>query len=239
MTMSIFIVNDGVRSTAPSLTPYLTNSLKTDATMDATRMSPTDVARCRWIGFGIGKGVTHPHRDISIFAIPTELTRGLHGELIQGFPDVDPVPLCYDGLNHVHGFGGFIRWVHFANPKGGPGIFGIDWSIVERPTAGIATSWRSVAQLVVIVTRHGIPRDTEVVLLNWRMCEEPEIEHLRQSLGLGTIDDWMSRGHGLFGPASDHCPRCGIRTLQNFPRYCFRCGCEPRRFWEVRSLSDR
>lgn len=227
----ITIVTHDVRTEVPSLAPYLHRSLALGMTMDAHVMRAEDAATCRWIGYGIGKGVTHPQTETTVFGVPRELRSGLHAELVAGFSDVDPFPLCYDDRAHVFGFGGFVRWVYFADPSGGPGVFGLDWSIAARPTSGVAHAMIAVAAIARIAAEHGIPPDAELALLNWRMCEELVITALRERMALRTVADWNTRAPAYFRRGSGYCPRCGLRTLAHRERFCSRCGCDPARFW--------
>ncbi|MDP3985362.1 MAG: hypothetical protein Q8P82_01240 [bacterium] len=216
----------------PSLRPYLRASLEKGQRMDLSVMRPEDREHCAWIGFGIGKGVTDPQRNVSVFAVPENLESGLHGELIQEFPGVDPVPLCYERFAHKNGFGRFVRWVYFADPAGGPGYIGVDWSLVERATAGVAVSMKSAGNVFAALAAHGLPKDTKTALLNWRMCEHPSWREIRVSLGLETVADWELRAPALFGPKSRYCPRCGAKTLAEPAEFCSQCGCKPALFWK-------
>src|SRR5262249_7302018 len=151
--------------------------------------------------------------NTSVFADPEGGgKRGLHGELIQGFPDVDPLPDCYSE-SHNLGFGSFVRWVYFANPSGLPEVLGVDWRLDARRTAGMSLTMRRVSKLATTLAAHGIPGSTELALLNPRMCEDPCVHAVRSSLELVTIADWCEKGNRILGPQSCHCPRCGQMTL--------------------------
>ncbi|GEM_PF-1403782 len=224
------------RERVSSVQSFLSRSVMVGHLMDSALMRANEKDRCRWINYGIGKGVTNPEARISIFAVPTELKSGLHAELVDGLGiHVDRAPLCYDEAHHVHGFGGFIRWVYFADPKNGKNFLGIDWSLSARVTAGIATSMVDVVNVADVLMRHGIPPDTELVLLNSRMCEEEYHYAFRKKYNLITLNDWTTRGDLLFSKPSTHCPRCGLRTFMRSARYCFRCGANPKLFWKRRT----
>jgi len=190
-------------------------------------MHSEDVLVCRWIGWGMSKGVTHVERNLSILAQRDDLPRGLHAELVAEFVDeVDPYPLCYDEKNHQKGFGRFTRWVAFTNPQDpkGPGIFGIDWSLICRPTSGVATSMRQVLTIVQTLLHHGLHPQTEIVLLNWRMSEDIFVRSWRYEHGLITAEDWVYLAPVLLAPKGHHCPHCGMKTFENGNKFCYRCG---------------
>ena len=210
----------------PSLVPYLHRSLDLGMTMDYAAMDPRDEMLCHWVGFGIGKGVTHPVLGLTRFAVPNELRRGIHAELLAGRIDVDPYPKCYDEEQHDKGFGAWVRWTYFADPDGGPGTLGIDFSIACRPTAGVATTMLTVATVVRAAAAAGIPEDAEVALLNPRMCEEPFHYVLRIELELLTVNDWITHAAARFGPKGTYCLRCGLATRTRGVRFCNRCGCK-------------
>ncbi len=181
--MPVFIQRDGQKQGVASLAPFLNDSLQKGCRMDKAQMAAADQQICRWLGFGIGKGVTDPERNISVFGLPEIMTAGLHGLLIQGFPGVGTSPECYE-QNDVLGFGGFVRWVYFANPGGGNGILGIDFSLCAWSGAGVANTMFSVSRLAKTCLEHGISPQDQLVLLNCRMIEEPCVFSWRQSLGL-------------------------------------------------------
>lgn len=210
----------------PSLTPHLRRSLDLGMTMNQTAMRPEDVATCAWVGFGIGKGVTHPVLGLTRYAVPNELRRGIHAELLADRIDVDPYPRCYDLDGHDKGFGAWVRWVYFADPDGGPGVFGIDFSLACRATSGVATTMLTVATIVRAAVADGILADAEVALLNPQMCEEPALCMLRHGLGLVIAGDWIAHASSRFGLHGAHCPRCGLATRTHDVRYCNRCGCK-------------
>ena len=130
--MSIYIQTGKDRRVVPSLRPFLRESLSQRMVMDPTQMNPRDVALCPWVGWGIGKGIPHLQDDVSVFAVPSQLKSGLHGELVKGF-------LGYPLDPYKDGFNGFIRWVYFADPldhMGRSGVLGIDWSLVMAQGTG-------------------------------------------------------------------------------------------------------
>lgn len=207
-----------------SLAPYLSYSFRAGNIMDALLMRKKDIPHCRWVGFGIGKGVTNPEENLSIFAAFQESRHGLHADLLRDRDDVDLFPLCYDQYLHKRGFGGFIRWVYFFDPQGGPGVFGVDWSIVARPTSGVACSMVTILKITKTVIYHGIPPNAEVALLNTYMCEEPTARAMLEDAGLITLYDWVTKGDSLFWLLGCYCPRCGLKTQENGAAFCFRCG---------------
>ena len=234
MTRSrIYVHTSEKRSSVPSLFPYLFYPICRNVLIEKDLIPEALRESCRWIGCGIGKGVTHSEHRISVFGVPDRVQAGLHGELIQGFPDVDPPPLCYDHYNHVNGFGGFIRWVYFASYSLQE-FLGVDFSIISRPHSGVANSVSMVTPLVTVLASHGVPCDSEVVLLNWRMYEENEIKDMRYAAGLVTVQDWVERGDACFSRGSSFCPRCGLETLTRDTYFCNRCGAKPALFWERR-----
>jgi ribosomal protein S27AE len=211
-----------------SLAPLLTEPLKHRCTIIPSRMRLQDRRICRWIGFGLGKGVTHPERDLSVFTSPPHIRSAAHGEMIQGFRGirVDPSPFCYEAL-HRDGFGGFVRWASFADPVGGPGFLGIDWSYRLRPTGGVAHTMLRAWQTCRALADHGFPRNAEVVLLNWRMIEIIVLQEWRRAYGLITLQDWLEKGRAYFAQRSRFCPRCGSASMNNpHMRYCGSCGCK-------------
>jgi hypothetical protein len=218
------------RVTHASLMPALRERSAKEFLMGDYVMRREERETCRWLGFPIVKGVTHPERNISAFAHLHNLASALHAELAAGFPDVhvDPTPLCYAPEHHF-GFGGFVRWAYFVNPEGGAGFMGIDWSYHLRPTGGVAHSMRRVSQTVRALARHGLPLDEEIVLLNGRMCESPYLEDWRQAVALVTVRDWLKRGPVLFRKGSTRCPRCGQPTMRDRQaKFCSFCGCQPQ-----------
>ncbi len=236
----IFIQRGEERTAVPSLAPYLEASLQASQCMDQRKMHPASVQGCRWVGYGIGKGVTHPRRNITVFAIPQELTSGLHGDLVQGFDEVpvDPTPFCYESSATI-GFGGFVRWVLFADPKRTQNILGIDFSLVVNEHAGVATTVLRILQTVETIACHGIASHTEIALLNTRMREPHSLFAWRKRCRLLTLQDWLDKGPILFQKPGIHCPRCGLRTL-NDPTavYCSRCGCKPTLIWDRYQNTD-
>ena len=194
-------------------------------------MRKEDVENCRWIGYGIIKGVTSPKNNLTIYGIPEEPCSGLHGELISGQPDVDPTPLCYEE-NHDKGFGDFVRWVIFADPKERQHFFGIDFSLTLRPTSGVATSFRKVWEIVGTLIDQGISPWIEVVLLNCRMIEPEYLTQVRKDAGLITAFDWVVKGERYFSQRSNFCPKCGQKTFEkNSHKYCCLCGAGPELFY--------
>lgn len=184
---------------------------------------------CKWVNYRIGKGVTHPDAQISVMAVPQELQSGLHAELIQELEiPVDTPPLCYDDFNHCYGFGGFVRWAYFADPKGSQDRLGIDWNIVGRETSGVANSLYVAYRIVKTLSDQGLNPKLEIVLLSCRMTEYPFMEKLRSDLGLSTLSDWIKNCPQIFREDSQICPRCGLKTLQEKVNFCYRCGCNPK-----------
>lgn len=209
------------------LREYLSLSLQAGLgnTMDPALMQPEAARACRWLHYGIGKGITSPNMNVSVFGVPEQSYSGLHGELVKGFPNTDPTPLCYDEL-HINGFGDFVRWVFFADLAGKQNFCGIDFSLVLRSTSGVATSFFTVWQVVSTLIEHGLPPETEVVLLNSRMCEYEYMQAVREAAGLITAADWTAVGAELFSQQSAFCPRCGQKTLEDeTARFCSQCGC--------------
>lgn len=177
-----------------TLRPYITEPFEGCAVMKGRRSDGTLVQSCRWIGFRIGKGVTHPLKDITVFdRTREESKKGLHGTLIQGFEDipVDPESRCYTEDRDL-GFGGFIRWSSFSHPFE-TGFLGIDCDSAKSPTSGVARSVQEVYEVVRVLARHGFPKDYEVVMLNDHMCEDPASTAWRKEHGLVTLRDWIEK----------------------------------------------
>jgi len=177
-----------------------------------------------WIGWGIGKGVTHLREDISVFAIPREQKSGLHSHLVQGFPNVDVPELAYKP-DHQFGFGGFIRWIYLSCPiDPSKDVIGIDWGIGLRRTSGITTSVLSVAVLCKNLLHHGVAGSTRTALLDPNLSEIMYNQEMIQSLNLFTVEDWAKSATTLFYLGSEYCPRCGLHTFTSGTnRYCYRC----------------
>ncbi len=206
----------------PSLGPFLSHAFAAGQHMDAERMRPEEAATCRWIGYGVGKGVTDAVRGVTAFAVPKRLVSALHGELIQPFGGVDVSPTCYEHTSPL-GFGGFIRWVVFAGPRGEL-VLGVDWSLVEAPHVGVATRAERVAAVARTLMKHGVTSDTELALLNCRMCEDEERHARRLHEHLVTVADW-SRAANRFAPRGVLCPRCAHPTFTDVLfRFCHSCG---------------
>jgi len=222
--MPVFLQKGCTRIRVSALTSdFLSESLVYGCTMDPALMLPLEVPECRWLGYGIGKGVTCPEMDVTVFGVPQTMRSGLHGTLIQGFPDVDPYDLCYED-QHVKGFGGFIRWIYFSNPSKGPGVLGIEFSLHPsiRVTSGIATSFKRAQHVVSVCCRHGIPAKAEVALLNWRNCQRPHLVAFGKQQRLVTVSDWAQSADRF---STTLCWRCGKPSSSNF-HYCPYCGAE-------------
>ena len=204
--------------------PYLRLSLNDGTFMNGNIMSLEDRLLCHWLRYGIGKGITDPNDDISVFGVPRRIYRGLHRTLINGFNGIDPFPLCYDSINHVKGFGSFVRWVYFADPHSRKDFLGIDFSISLRSTSGVANSVVCVAKVAKIVFKHGVPSDTEIVLIGPKMCEHPGVTKMRREAGLIYITDWLNKYQELFGKGKPFCPCCGQRTFDKKADFCYLCG---------------
>jgi hypothetical protein len=221
-----YIVRGTERTAIQSLGDVLRDSLLTgDSVMDPAIMTEKDKPFCKWIGFGLGKGLTSSSRNVSIYGVPESVNgSGWHAELVKGIDGVDPSPLCYRS-DHILGFGDFVRWVYFANPAGTGDFLGIDFGLPERPTAGVAETMFRVNQTVQVCARHGMPLATQVVLLHPRMFESPSLTELRLSLKLSAVGDWLSRGDGLFDLRNGtRCPACGLDTRGDHFNFCYRCG---------------
>ncbi len=222
----------GTRNRVSSLKDALFSSHEVEGSvMVPELMRQEDASTCRWVRFHIVKGVTNPTSHITVCGIPEEMFSGMHALLVEGLPDVDPAPLCYDN-NHIKGFGDFTRWVFFKNSSGENHFFGVDFSLELKPTSGVATSFQKISAVVETAVRHGLPQETEVALLNWRMCEPEYLTKVRCDAGLITASDWITKGRKLFSQKSAWCPRCGQKTLDRNPsEYCYLCGCRPSNFY--------
>lgn len=229
----LFIQKGLDRVEVDALPPYLRHSIEAALFMDPTLMQSDEIESCHWVLWGLTKGVTHQKTGLTILSQNDRTTSGQHAELIQGFPYVDPVELCYSD-KRVLGFGHFIRWVYFANPshmETEKGILGIDWSLNEPENAGVATSMLAVSHIATHLLRHGLSPKCELVLLNWKMLEPRVIEAWRKEMRLVTLFDWSVRAAMLFHQDGFHCPFCGMETFRHDEPYCFRCGKERRKQW--------
>ena len=184
---------------------------------------------CPWLGYGIAKGVTDPVKNISVLGLPTKggVAHGLHRELLEGFPGIDPYPLCYENVDHENGFGGFIRWVYFTDPKGKHDVLGIDYSVIMRPTSGVANSMLVVREVVGSLIDHGISPSVEVALLDTTMTEFAGVTAIRRNAGLNRAVDWVILCDRLFGEEGTCCPRCGQALKSKEDAFCIHCGCKP------------
>lgn len=227
--MSSIYVFDTIRQPVKSLAPYLRIPLQRESLIDPNLLVPAVRQEYPWIGWGIGKGVTHLRENISVFAVPKEQLSGLHSHLIQGFQNTDPPELCYKP-DHIHGFGGFIRWIYLSCPDDATkDVLGIDWGIGPRPTSGITTSVLSVAVLCQNAMCHGIPPKTRVALLDPNLCEITFNRQMIETHHLFTAQDWAKSISTSFRFGSKFCPRCGLKTFTSRShRYCFRCGANPK-----------
>lgn len=232
---AVFIQNGTLKEPVPSMKPYFISPPFGGNVISAEFMRVQDAVTCRWLGYGYQKGITNPEKNISVVAVGETMCKGLHASLAQDLEDIDPLPLCYED-NHKKGFGSFVRWVYFADPLGKKNYFGVDWSLIARPTSGIANSMLSVAKVVLAAYRHGLPEGIEVVLLNGLMQEELVICELRNQLQLVKVKDWVTNAMGLFGPASNYCPRCGLKSLTFATKFCSACGCSPQLIWKESGL---
>ena len=154
---------------------------------------PEDKHHSPWIGYGYAKGVTHHKRPISVLGLPTEMKRGLHGKLIQGFPNVDDRVRCYEP-DADKGFGGFIRWAYFIDPSDptcAKGVFGVDYRPGGNMLRGIADKISTVARVVRTAGAHGIPSGASVVLLDPHLCEPDVHTKWREQNRLLTVTDWI------------------------------------------------
>jgi len=226
--MSNIYVFDQTRQRILSLAPYLRIPLEHGSLIDPNLLVSSVRQGYPWVGWGIGKGVTHLRNDISIFAVPKEQKSGLHSHLIQGFPNVDPPELCYKP-NHIHGFDGFIRWIYLSHPHDAKqDVLGIDWGIGPRATSGITTSVLSIAILCQNVIRHGMSPKTRVALLDPNLSEITFNRSMIESHCLFTVQDWAQSASCVFHVRSLYCPRCGLKTFSSASyRFCYRCGADP------------
>jgi ribosomal protein L37E len=222
---SVYYFAHDQRQHIDSVGPFLRQSIAIGSFMLGKYMHEEDAKTCRWVGFGITKGITSPARDTTVLGVPALLQGGMHGDMIAGMPAVDPNPLCYEPA-HVLGFADFVRWVYFANPANDTGMLGVDFSIAERATAGVATTMLRLARVASTCMLHGMPGNCELALLNPRMIEPDYFFNYRQTAGLLTVADWSAKGEAMFGEDSQHCPRCGNTSLQPGDVYCSSCGCQ-------------
>lgn len=219
----------GQRSHSISLAPLL--SFNPINLIEAEKMKSSDLGNCKWLGYSYQKGVTSVTKNISIVALPGHMGPGLHADLVNGLDETDSGLACYAD-DHKKGFGSFTRWVYFSDPTNQRDFLGIDWSIVARPSSGVANSYLRAAQVIKTLFRHGLNPKVEVVLLNGRMMEDALVIAVRSKLGLVVVADWVQKFQKLFGKGSNFCPRCGLQTLTFEAVYCYACGCNPDLIWQ-------
>ena len=226
MRPRIYVHPGTERMPVKSLQPFLRTPFEKNFLMDASLMTQEDARTCPWIGYGMGKGVTHHQKDISVFMIPNEMKSGLHGEMVQGFKGVDPIDRCYLD-DHKLGFGGFVRWIYFSDPNDphtDQGVFGLDWSLIHKLSSGIATPMLIAQVIIARAHAHGIPGNARVALMNPTMCEPAYLTEWKQHTRLLTVHDWSTKGSSLFCEEGTHCPKCGLSTFEKPRRFCYRCG---------------
>lgn len=184
---------DSNHLTITTLLPYIDKPFKYGDIMERRENDESLHAACRWLGFSIGKGVTNPAKNITVFGIARGSKKGLHGKLIQKLEDipVDPESRCYAD-DHELGFGGFIRWASFSRPFV-TGFLGIDRDSTKRPTSGVARSVQEVYEVVRVLDLHGFPKEYEVVMLNDHMHEDAGSTTWRKEHGLVTLRDWIEK----------------------------------------------
>ena len=218
--MDCYVHDRGHRRQVAGLTPHLARTHREGTPMDPALMSPLDAATCHWAGWRFGKGVSRG--ETHVFAMATELTSGQHAEMVQGFDQVDPPQGCYDRRHRVHGFGGFLRWVYFAQQ--GDAVLGVDWSLAERENAGVALSMLDVHHLAGSLIDAGTAPSTTLALLNPQMCEPAELAAWRRRHGLNTLRDWRC-ARAILAPHGILCGRCGLKTFVSpCARFCEQCG---------------
>lgn len=212
-----------------SINSYLRRSLEIGNLMSTEFMEECEIPNCEWVGWGLTKGVTNSAKNISVVNFPSkkDMSRGLHARLVENFPDLDPYPLCYDEDRHDKGFGGFIRWVYFSDPAAINDVLGIDFSIISRPTSGIANSIYSAAEVIKTLCSQGLSKNIQVALLNPKMCEAGAVKAMRINAGLFFVEDWLELSEDLFGKRGKFCPRCGLETMVPGCKFCYACGCDP------------
>ncbi|MDO8583602.1 MAG: hypothetical protein Q7R83_00285, partial [bacterium] len=66
MENRIFVQTEAGREAIESLGGVIREPLEHRCLMETGYMEPQDIPFCRWIGYGLGKGVTHPERNISV-----------------------------------------------------------------------------------------------------------------------------------------------------------------------------
>ncbi len=195
-----FVQNQQGRVAVPCLTPYLRTSLDLGNLMDAEQMSDEDRKNCHWIGFGFAKGVTDIKSPdaITVLSLYPETVSTLHGLMIQGFSGVDEYPWCYHpDKADDKGFGGFVRWAYFADPREKQDVLAVDFEPGAKTTNGKAVCIEAVAAVARICLSQGIRPDAELILANPRMCEDQEHQQLRESERLLTVKDWAERSVNL------------------------------------------
>lgn len=225
--MSIYLWQNGDRvEVKPPLSQYLRESLSGGVRVKREYLPDVLPGECFWIDYGVGKGVTHPEHGITVYGITSDILKGFHSTLARGFPGIkmDENPLCYDIPRHHHGFGGFVRWVYFADPEDLVDFLGIDFCLFCRPTAGVANSFWRAYLVMKVLAEQGIPLNTQILLLGSDICQWPGIEECIANVGW-TIEDWLISAPMKFSIAGTLCPNCGQETFADSSvKFCCRCG---------------
>jgi len=189
----VFVQNQQERRVVDSLRPYLRESLKLGNFMEASQMGNYDQQSCRWVGYGLAKGVSSidPTTPISVLSTYEDSVSTLHGLMIQGLGETDEYPWCYyPDRKSDRGFGKFIRWAYFTSTDNQADVFAVDFSLNCDERIGKAASIASVSAVAAIAAQHGIPLDAELVLANERMCENFEHSQFRTENNLISVRDW-------------------------------------------------
>lgn len=181
-----------------------------------------EAVTCSYYGSAVLKGVTDFKTGVTVVGIPRRQGKGLHADLVKGFPGVDPPSKCYD-QNHRRGFGSFVRWAAFVDDSART-VIGVDYHPDGRVTAGVSVSVTQVSDIARHLIMYEAAPNLELRLLSHHMLELAEHTELRRNLRLLTLADWASASR-LWYPVGEHCLRCGqpTRTHQK-TRVCTGCG---------------
>lgn len=223
----IFVLETDGRRPVQTIEPWFLHAAQESTLTVLAEFMECDLQRhpCVWLGCRVGKGVTDVSRGLTIVGTPRERRSGLHSDLVAGFPEVDPYPLCYDAYSQ--GFGPFIRWIFIATRDG---CIGVDWSINMPVTSGVATTMLAVIDLAQTLLRHGTPATCELALLYNGYCERPFMKRWRADAGLKTVGDW-AKNPQRFSEHGNECPRCGQPIDSKMARFCVQCGCDLNLVW--------
>lgn len=208
----VYVQDENGRKKIASLRPCLSSVAAYGEKMDPSRIKNLDGQYCRWAGFLFAKGVTNAMavEPVSVLSLHSEMPPTLHGQLIQGFPEVDEYPWCYHS-DKGPGFGGFVRWAYFCDPANVQDIVAIDFDPEASPFIGKARDYFFVAALARALLLHGMRDCTELVLANPEMLENFDNYLYRKTHQLWTLLDWSQKCRSSTSKKGSNLPGCNCR----------------------------